>query len=892
MSKVTEVRLTLAALIYGIEIDLKAAINKQIVPYYSDLSFFQNKELVDKVTERYTKENPGADILLNIEDSVDFLDFQDTFMILNKNKTFLSKRESFYLKEIYKSLEELTPIRNRVMHTRPLLGGDFTTVYNFVSELSSTAPFDWQITLETKLKIENDPSYVLTLSLPTLEYQKSEQIVIHNLPLPDFDETGFIGRKNDIEDIKKLIFSNKVVSIIGDGGIGKTALALKIAYDIVDMGDKSPFDLVIWTSAKTTMLTSKGIQEIYDAITNYTGLVDMISKTLEVEKSSSNKLSEILEYFSLFKTLLIIDNLETIQNEEVIEFIREAQMKCNMVITSRIGLGELEYRRKLRGFSDSESAKLIREIARIRDSEVLLKLPQKTLIEISSKLYHNPLAIKWFVNTVEAGISPSEVLNNKNDLLNFCLTNVYDKLSEGSIKILNTLRAARKSLRSAEIIYLSELKPIEVRKYLLELFKTTLISTEITDTGNIEETNYFISDFAKDYLTKNYTIDVGFIKKISSKLRELTLSTSQLKKINSYNTFEINAISYRNSNEKIAAKFLQEALGLSWKKEFEKALVKVNEARNIVPSHFESYRVGAFIKATSGDLLGAEDDYTLGLEIEPKNHKLLYFYSQFLLFQMEDPDTALEYAEKLSEEKLEHSAVTFLFVRIYNRKREYNKGINKLKLLLESPLDSKTERIAYTELISLYNHMGQSFATIEKDFDNSIRHFKRSVSVYQECEAKKILDPKMIKNFCETLLACFQLIPPISLKDDFEYFKDVLVENNDKIGLTNLKHKIIHKFCEKFDDYTLNNLLEETNIDGENNRQFMGTINRSQNNASKPFVFIEREDKSRYYANMFDFLDIKNRSEWKKIRNGQLVSFELGTNPQGECAKNVRIVDY
>jgi len=888
MSKVTEVRLTLAALIYGIEIDLKSIIIRKIIPYNSDLNFIQDVELIEKVNKRYSKENPGVNILENLEDSVDYLDFNDTFIILNKNKAFLTKEESEYLKQNISTLSELTPIRNRVMHTRPLLGGDFTTIYNFVTNLKKTDPFQWTTTIETRQKIESDPTYVLTLTFPTIETQTGNSKVIHNLPLPDFDETGFIGRKNDIEDIKKLIFSNKVVSIIGDGGIGKTALALKIAYDIVDMGDSSPFELVIWTSAKTTMLTSKGIQEIHNAITNYTGLVDIISDTLSIEKSIKTQVNEILEYFGLFRTLLIIDNLETIHSEDVIDFIREAQMKCNIVITSRIGLGELEYRRKLKGFSDAESAKLIREIARIRDSDILLKLPQTTLIDISSKLYHNPLAIKWFVNTVEAGISPAEVLNNKEDLLSFCLTNVYDKLSEGAKVVLDTLRASRKNLRLAELIYLSELKPIEVRKYLLELFKTTLISSEITDNSNIEETNYFISDFAKDFLTKYYTIEKQFIKKIAGKLKELTQSTSQLKKINNFNPFEINAITYRNSNEKIAAKFLDDALQLSWKGKFDEALIKVNEARNIVPSHFESYRVGAFIKATSDDLLGAEDEYKLGLEIEPNNHKLIYFYSQFLLFSMDDPDLALEYAEKLANDKVNNPSVLFLFVRIYNAKREYNFGIAKLKELIESDLDSKNERIAYTELISMYNHMGQSFATIEKDFDNSLRHFKKSITVYKQCVEKKILDPKMIKNFCESILACFQMIPLTTLQDDVEYFKNVIIENDSKIGLTNLKPKIVHKFSEKFDDYSLNHLLDDGNIDST---IYLGTVQRNQNNATKPFVFIEREDKKRFYANLIDFNDVTNRSDWKKIKNGQLVSFEVGTNPQGECAKNIIIIE-
>src|SRR5690606_17485142 len=330
--------------------------------------------------------------------------------------------------------------------------------------------------------------------------------VVHNLPIPDFDDTGFIGRTNDVEEIKKLIFSNKVVSILGDGGIGKTALAVKVAYDLVDMGEKCPFELIIWTSAKTTMLTSKGIEEIYTAITDYTGLISVITDSIDTS-IKENKLDAIVEYLELFKTLIIIDNLETIQSEEVRDFIRKAQTKCNIVITSRIGLGELEYPRTLSGLSENECAKLIREIARIRNSDILLKLPQNTLADIASKLYYNPLALKWFVSTVEMGISPQEVLNNKDDLLNFCLTNVYEKLSDGAISVLNSIRASRRKLSSAEILYLSDYDTLEARKYLIELFKTTLISREIMDASNIEEVYYFIPDFAKEFLSHKHPVD-------------------------------------------------------------------------------------------------------------------------------------------------------------------------------------------------------------------------------------------------------------------------------------------------------------------------------------------------------------------------------------------------
>lgn len=281
MARITETRLTLAAFIYGIETDLKNLIKKYITPFQVDITFFQNPEMISRVIDRFNKENPGMDYKTNLDDVIDFIDFQDTFIVLKKNNVFLPKNTSDYLNQIFIELSELTPIRNRVMHTRPLLGGDFSTVYDFVEKSKNNSPIDWNYTLETRELIEKDSSYLLSLKLPTNNSFDEPSGVIHNLPIPDFDDTGFIGRTKDVEEIKKLILSNKVVSILGDGGIGKTALAVKLAYDLVDLGDKCPFELIIWTSAKTTMLTSKGIEEIYSAITDYTGLIDVISENID-----------------------------------------------------------------------------------------------------------------------------------------------------------------------------------------------------------------------------------------------------------------------------------------------------------------------------------------------------------------------------------------------------------------------------------------------------------------------------------------------------------------------------------------------------------------------------------------------------------------------------------
>lgn len=883
MAKITETRLTLAALIYGIEIDLKNLIKQKITPFHGDLGFFNNEELKSRVIDRFERDNPDSLYLEDLDAVVEFLDFQDTFVILNKNYTFLSSEAAIYLKAITTKLADITPIRNRVMHTRPLLGGDFSFTYDFISKLKKSDPIQWSTTIETRDKIEKDPNFVLTLKFPSVENLQST--VSHNLPVPDFDETGFIGRKKDVEAITKLVLTNRVVSIIGDGGIGKTALAVKVAYDIVDMNEVCPFELIIWTSAKTTMLTHKGIEEIHSAISDYSGLISIISNTLEVGETSS-KLEEILEYLSVFKTLLIIDNLETIHTQEVRDFIREAQTKCHIVITSRIGLGELEYPRKLDGLSQSESAKLIREIARIRNSDTLLKLPQSTLIEISEKLYFNPLAIKWFVSTVETGIPPHEVVNNKEHLLDFCLTNVYEKLTEGAISVLNTIRASRKKISIAEIIYLSEFQPLDVRKYLIELFRTTLIAREITDGNNYDEITYFISDFAKDFLSQNYPVNPDFIKQNIKKSKSLNAGLRQINKVKSYNEFSINALTFENQNQMISAKFLQEALSFSKNRDFKKSLEKVKEAKNIDPNYFEVYRVGAFIKAQNGDLLSAEEDYKLGLEIAPDNIRLLFYYSQFLLFKLEDVENAIIHAKKVYEQKPEHPFTAFLFARCFNTAQEFNKAIQIMNALIkEVDLDSKNLRMAYTELISYYSNIGRSQFIVNNDIESGIAHFKKSFGLFEKCKRENILDFKLVKNFCVSLFLFIKHLPTTKIEANREAIKTIISDNDEFINIAfELKQKIIKKYHEKFNDNSINHLI-----------QFESLINRNVGNISKPktqnnFVFIECDGKS-IFAHKYDFLDIESWVEWKQLRNGQLVSFKIGEGAKGKFAKDIKLMN-
>ncbi len=79
MAKVTETRLTIAAFIYAIEIDLKILINQFLVPNFQDLSFLRETEIIDKIKKRFKNDNPGVIVDENLQEYIEFLDFQETY---------------------------------------------------------------------------------------------------------------------------------------------------------------------------------------------------------------------------------------------------------------------------------------------------------------------------------------------------------------------------------------------------------------------------------------------------------------------------------------------------------------------------------------------------------------------------------------------------------------------------------------------------------------------------------------------------------------------------------------------------------------------------------------------------------------------------------------------
>lgn len=114
----------------------------------------------------------------------------------------------------------------------------------------------------------------------------------HNLPA---QLTRFIGREQQIEEVKQLLSASRLVTLSGIGGCGKTRLALQVAYYLLDA---SVFADGLWFVDLAPTTEPARVPQT-------------VAATLAMPEHTSYTLTESLTYFLRDKQLLLVlDNCE------------------------------------------------------------------------------------------------------------------------------------------------------------------------------------------------------------------------------------------------------------------------------------------------------------------------------------------------------------------------------------------------------------------------------------------------------------------------------------------------------------------------------------------------------------------------------------------------------
>ena len=178
---------------------------------------------------------------------------------------------------------------------------------------------------EKRLKDLLRPEHLYQLSfagLPsTFPPLKTLDSFPNNLPM---QLTSFIGRENEIAEVKQEIESHRLVTLTGSGGTGKTRLSLQVAADLLEK-----FNHGVWL-VELAPLTDPDL--IPQTILSTIGVQEQQGKTpLEVLK----------EYLREKQTLIVLDNCEHLieASAKVVNALLNAAPKLKVLASSREALG-------------------------------------------------------------------------------------------------------------------------------------------------------------------------------------------------------------------------------------------------------------------------------------------------------------------------------------------------------------------------------------------------------------------------------------------------------------------------------------------------------------------------------------------------------------------------
>lgn len=841
-----------------------------------------------------------------------YIDFADISKVIESTLAPKLERERDWLRMSAKTLLSLTPARNRVCHTRPLEAEDLPKTVDFAQSLAlPSAPFQFPTVSNAIARLRTEPGFVLTLQIPTF-WGMDNRRIHNNLPIPEFDDTGFLGRAADRMQVLRLLKSHyPVVTIVGEGGIGKTALALRCLYDLLE-DQTCSYDAIVWVSMKTAALTSTGVQELAGAITSTLGLLSEIASQLGMPKvapqSESDLIEEISAYLDLYRIVIAIDNLETISTGALRKLLTRVPASSKILLTSRVGVGEFEARYPLQGLDEKTSIALLRNYSRLLGVSELARLDEGHIKGYCKRLFHNPLLIKWFVSSTGRGLDPTRLLHANVDefssALSFCFENLFDRFGKPERTIIDCLASARKPLSSAEFHFLCpSLSSVDAEIALSALHNSSIVTRS---RGEGEGYEYSLSESALKFLTKKAPPNAEFFKNIQTRMRELRVVLSEeSKKRNRYEYDPFFVRSGSSKDEMICATYLRRALDSLKHRDHTSARESVSEAKRLTPGSSEVWRIAGLVEETAGELFSAVENYEQAIGLNPKSEISRYCYGMFLMTDMEDLEGALTHFEVA--ESLDPGAPAILTAKAMALTRigRLDEAVRIHDSLLESIATRERRwrlsgadqaadcyrRCAYREWerkeyesAKIFIHKSLSVlldSVIRSDFDDKL--LQRVAKVVNEGLSKKELISddfleKVISTAEKISVLCVGASIPINLEAGWALKNLAISESYRKrlsaLDRSDANREVVQRSALLSE--TPSDLLDRKNV---RNGVVIAVFEREK------YGFISEISGERWF---FHATYMSAGIEWHSIKVGSDVTYRLGQNAKGLCAVDIR----
>lgn len=317
----------------------------------------------------------------------------------------------------------------------------------------------------------------------------------HNLPRLEQD---FVGRESELRQILEWLSLDSrawLISLTGVGGVGKSALAIEAARCCLGLSahpaDIDPssikFDACVWTSAKRKQLVEGRVHDRVAVASNLDSISGEILRVAENprgvhESPSIQQVERARRVLRSKRVLLIVDNMETIDDNQVLGFLSELPSPSKAIVTDRRAV-QASSAIQLTEMPSDQAGRLLRKQLVNRG----MSLSEDQIERLVKRTGGIPLAMMWAIGLMaQTDVGPEAVYRRLADseswpLLDYMFKESFARATEPAKAVLAACCLPGSPVRGRQLAEWAALGLTDTEDALGELRRAALLRPSRSD---------------------------------------------------------------------------------------------------------------------------------------------------------------------------------------------------------------------------------------------------------------------------------------------------------------------------------------------------------------------------------------------------------------------------